>query len=140
MFQHHISAFRLPLGRNPSVLKAQEDAYGVDLVEVFDGVHWDWVSSQYRKFAKLLMERTSSQLLQKRGAHPSYYTACAAQYAVLRRQCYESSKSRKMTLVGDNKDIIRAMFAKGAVKVTPGEFLGQWEITLTGNENEMSKG
>jgi hypothetical protein len=149
LFQHHISAFRLPLGRNPSVLKQTEDLHGVDLVEVFDAVHWDWVSAQYRKFAKLLMERTSSHLLLQLGSHPSHYQACAAQYAVLRRQCYESSKSRKMTTstgdldaTGDgntntnansnSKDRVRARFAKGAVKVTPGEFLGQWEITTTG--------
>ena len=135
LFQHHINTFRLPLGRNPSLVKTLEDAYGVDLIEMFDSVHWYWVSYQYKKFAKLLMEHASSSLLQQLGAHPSYYLACAAHYAIIRRQCYESSQSRRVTLRGDDGGSpIRAMFASGACKVTPGEYLGQWEIMADGQD------
>ncbi|UPR01317.1 subunit 11 of trafficking protein particle complex [Chloropicon primus] len=152
LFQHHINIFRLPLGRNPSLLKHLEDKHGLDLVEVYEAVHWSWVSYQYKKFAKLLMEHVASDLLLKLGAHPSYYLSCAAHYAIMRRQCYESSQSRKMTMEHSGQDMsgsapgggngqlgsrtsmeaTRVMFAAGKCRVMSGDYLGQWEISAEG--------
>ena len=145
MFRHHINVFRLPLGRNPSIIKHLEDRYGLDLVENFEAVHWSWVGYQYKKFAKILMEHVSSSLLVRLGAHPSYYQACAAHYAIMRRQSYESSQSRRSTMDqgpgmgGDTseKASVRARFEANKCKVFPGEWMGQWEIV---SEDDAAKG
>ena len=146
LFQRHVSVFRLPLGRNPSLLAHLEQRHGLDLVEVFQCVHWSWVSYQYKKFAKLLADHVPDlDLLLEIGAHPSHYTSCAARYAVLRRQCYESSRSRKQTREGggmgrvggeggegDPTSELRASFASGERRVTAGDYLGQWEVSVGG--------